>query len=167
MRKNGIDALQVKINHEGDARMVTLTPALDREGTARLGVWGRDSTAGVGTLTYYDPQSGLFGALGHAITDSDTRRILPVRDGAVYPSSIVGITQGKQGNPGELRGMFSTSGMTLGSIRTNTEFGVYGQFGKAPEGSLYPEGLPVGAQSSVYEGEAQLLASIDGDGVPD
>ena len=68
------------------------------------GAWVRDSTAGIGTLSFYDPESGAFGALGHAITDVDTGIVLPVGYGGIYESSVVDISKGKSGEPGELLG---------------------------------------------------------------
>lgn len=164
MRNTGAPML-LKIKNDNGQKTLAVTPVVDREGIPRLGIWGRDSTAGVGTLTYVDPAANAFGALGHAITDADTRKILPVRDGGLYPSSIVGVSPGRQGKPGELQGMFSTDDELLGVIQINTEYGVYGEYQGANAGSLYPEGLPVALRSAVYEGAAQILSSIDGNGV--
>lgn len=91
------------------------------------GVWVRDSTAGVGTLTYYDPATGAYGALGHAITDSDTGSLLPVREGALMQAEIVDVRRGQRGAPGELRGSFLREQVTLGTVQVNTALGIYGQ----------------------------------------
>ena len=143
---------------------VDVTPAIDpRDGAYRLGVWVRSSTAGVGTLTYYDPVSGGYGALGHAITDVDTGVIFPVGAGAVYENEVVHVTRGEESAPGELTGEFFEKEIVLGEIEKNTGFGV---FGKAPAqmaaGGLYPEGLPVARRSEVRTGSAQLLSCVEG-----
>lgn len=165
VEEGGAKPLSVVIKRDDEQRTLTITPALDSNGSPRLGIWGRDSTAGVGTLTYFDPSDRKFGALGHAITDSDTGRILNVRDGAVYLSDIIGIVRGKQGQPGELRGIFSTDGDSLGRIRKNSDFGIYGLTSKQMDSFLYPGGLPIAAQNMVKEGPAQILTTLDGDGV--
>jgi len=149
----------------GDRELtIEATPAADpRDGEYRLGVWVRESTAGVGTLTYYDPESGEYGALGHAITDVDTGVMFPVGEGAVYENEVVRITRGAENAPGELTGGFFEEEVVLGGIEKNTGFGV---FGSAPEemaqGGLYPEGLPVGRRDEVHTGSAQILSCVDG-----
>ncbi len=155
----------MRISRDGEEMVVSVQPEKDQRGTYRLGVWARDSTAGVGTLTFVDPQNQTFGALGHAITDSDTGRLLPVRDGSVFSSSIVGIQRGQQGQPGELRGIFSTDTPVLGSIEKNTDFGIYGKVSDGFAQSLYPEGLPIATQAMVTEGPAQILSMLDDEGV--
>lgn len=163
--KNGSIPMSVLIKREGQERSLVVKPAIDRDGVARLGVWGRESTAGVGTLTYFDPTENRFGALGHAITDSDTGRLLTVRDGFVYPSTIVGVVRGQQGKPGELRGIFSTDSSAIGQIRENSEFGIYGLTRRQLDNTLYPGGLPIATQSMIKPGPAQLLTTLDDSGV--
>lgn len=152
----------------GDQEMtIEATPAKDpRDGEYRLGVWVRESTAGVGTLTYYDPGSGEYGALGHAVTDVDTGVAFPVGEGAVYENEVVHITRGKENVPGELTGAFFDEGIVLGEIEKNTGFGVFGSApGTLAEGGLYPEGIPVGRRDEVHTGSAQILSCVDGGAV--
>ena len=142
-------------------------PEIDpRDGAYRLGVWVRESTAGVGTLTYYDPETGGYGALGHPITDVDTGILFPVGEGAVYRNTVVGITPGKEGAPGELTGEFFEEETILGEIGRNTEVGIFGRGGEElGQGGLYPDGLPVATRSEVREGPAQLLTTVAGSAV--
>lgn len=158
------ETVRLGVLRDGKALNVDVTPAADpRDGAYRLGVWVRESTAGVGTLTYYDPATGGYGALGHAITDVDTGVIFPVGAGAVYENEVVHVTRGEEDAPGELTGAFFEKEIVLGEIDRNTGFGV---FGTAPmemaEGGLYPQGLPVGRREEVHTGSAQILSCVEG-----
>lgn len=143
-----------------------VTPAKDeRDGRYRLGAWVRDSTAGVGTLTFYDPQSGAFGALGHAITDIDTGVVMPVGEGEIYANRVVDVTPSRNGAPGELTGDFLGETEALGSVSRNCEYGIFGRAAQPLENALYPEGLPVAARRQIHTGAATLLTTVDGEGV--
>ena len=160
-------AVTLGVLRDGEAMDIDVAPAEDpRDGAYRLGVWVRESTAGVGTLTYYDPDSGEYGALGHAITDVDTGVAFPVGEGAVFENAIVRINRGAENAPGELTGKFFETEIELGGIERNTEFGVFGSAdGEIADGSLYPEGLPVGWRDEIHTGAAQILSTIDAENV--
>ena len=96
------------------------------DGSYKLGLWIRDSTAGVGTLTFYDKKSGKFAALGHPITDVDTGTVLKVGKGNIINSTIISIKKGLKGNPGEVRGIFVNEEKPVGDIEKNTICGIYG-----------------------------------------
>ena len=130
-----------------------------------MGAWVRDSTAGVGTLSYYDPESKTYGALGHAINDGDTGKLLPVRLGSLMRAEIVDVRRGQKGTPGELRGSFLRNQQMLGTIEQNTELGIYGVMKSDIVNPLYPDGVPVGYQESVKPGPATILSTIDGNGI--
>lgn len=134
------------------------------DGRRKLGVWVRDSTAGVGTLTYIDPVNQAYGALGHAIVDADTGRLLAAREGAILHASIVGVTKGQSGKAGELKGNFLKAGEQIGSLMENCEYGIYGVVDDMPENLLYPQGLRAGARSAVHTGAASIIATVDADG---
>ena len=134
------------------------------DGRRMLGVWVRDSTAGVGTLTYIDPANQAYGALGHAIVDADTGRLLAAREGAILHASIVGVTKGQSGKAGELKGNFLKAGEQIGSLMENCEYGIYGVLDDMPENLLYPQGLRAGARSAVHTGAASIIATVDADG---
>lgn len=134
------------------------------DGRRKLGVWVRDSTAGVGTLTYIDPANQAYGALGHAIVDADTGRLLAAREGAILHASIVGVTKGQSGKAGELKGNFLKAGEQIGSLMENCEYGIYGVLDDMPENLLYPQGLRAGARSAVHTGAASIIATVDTDG---
>ena len=166
-RLNALDSDTASLCVLRAGRRMTLqaqTPADASDGRRRLGVWVRDSTAGVGTLSYVDPQSGVYGALGHAIVDADTGETLTVQDGALMRATVVGITRGGSGRAGELRGSFLKEGEQIGTLMVNGAYGIYGRMEGAPEGLLYPQGLPVGSRSAVHPGAASILSTVDGQG---
>lgn len=155
--------LSLVIDREGRERTVMVTPRFDQSaGSWRLGLWVRDSTAGVGTLTYYDPQNGAYGALGHAITDTDTGSILPVRQGGLMQAEIVDVRKGQRGTPGELRGSFLREQVRLGNVKKNNVFGIFGALDASWQNPLYPEGLPVGDRDQVHTGAASILSTVSG-----
>ena len=143
---------------DGVQHTTTLTPVTDRDtGAWRAGVWVRDSSAGIGTLTFTDPARGTFAGLGHAVSDSDTGAELTLLSGEIVPVSILAVQKGTAGVPGELKGEFS--GVALGAVRANDTTGVYGTLtGAAPGG----EAMPVANCQEVEVGEAEILTTLSG-----
>lgn len=127
-----------------------------------MGLWVRESTAGIGTLTFYDPETKYFGALGHGITDIDTGTLMPVGSGEVLESRILAIKKGKQGSPGELKGVFIEDKNKLGSIKTNCDYGIYGKFNEQAVSKISQKLYPVAVRSQIKEGAATILSNIDG-----
>jgi len=141
----------------------SVTPLRSAEDTQyRIGVWVRDSSAGIGTLTFIDPESKVYGALGHGISDIDTGSLLQVGSGQLMRSSIKGIKKGVKGTPGELEGDFLSKNQVIGDIELNCDFGVYGRLS---EDFHDPKGRPVsiGSHSLVHVGKASILACIRDD----
>ena len=158
--------LNIEFLRDGAAMTTTMVPKLDATtGTARMGAWVRDSTAGVGTLSFYDPDTGKYAALGHAITDGDTGQVLTVGEGQILRASIVGVQKGQKGTPGELKGSFLREAEVIGDINRNSILGIYGEMDEAASNDLYPDGLPIGLRSGVHTGKAQILSSVDGTGI--
>ncbi len=126
-----------------------------------IGLWVRDSTAGIGTLTFYDPDTGSFGALGHGITDIDTGLLMPVNSGEVLESNIIAVKKGEQGTPGELKGIFLENKPPMGHIYKNDECGIYG---KVHDGyRVFRQRLyPIGIRGQVKVGPATILSNIEG-----
>lgn len=131
----------------------------------KVGAWIRDSTAGVGTLTFYCPSNNSYGALGHPITDVDTGVMLTVDSGRIVPSKIISVQPGVRGKPGELRGLFIDSEIELGNIEKNTVCGIYGKALKKLENNVYDKPIPVGLRSQVKVGPAKILTTINGSDV--
>ncbi|KPU28380.1 hypothetical protein TR13x_01815 [Caloranaerobacter sp. TR13] len=156
------EIINVKIDRKGKifTTEVELVKSKD-EKQYKLGAWIRDKTAGIGTLTFFDPKTRIFGALGHGITDIDTGFLLPVENGQIMTARVSSIQQGKKGLPGELRGIFFESEDKIGEIEKNTKFGIYGVLNKDIRNNLYNEPLPVGLQGEVKEGKAYILTTIE------
>lgn len=129
-----------------------------------IGLWVRDSTAGIGTMTFYDPESRVFGALGHGITDIDTGLLMPVNSGEVLESNIIAIKKGEQGTPGELKGIFMENKAPMGNIYHNDECGIFGEMDEKYtdfKNRLYP----IGIRGQVKVGPASILSNIEGNQV--
>jgi stage IV sporulation protein B len=131
----------------------------------RMGIWVRDKTAGIGTLTFYDENSKIFGALGHGITDIDTGNLLNVEYGRIMNARISNIEQGRKGNPGEIKGIFYETENVLGEIVKNSPYGIYGIIGDEFFNTNRGKAIPIGFKEEVKEGKAYILSTIDGDKV--
>jgi len=142
---------------------IKVKPTLDSsDGKQKIGLWVRDSTAGVGTLTLYDDKTKKFAALGHPITDSDTGTILNVNSGVIVSSNIVSIKKGTRGSPGELRGIFINEDKIKGQIITNTECGIFGDGTKSLINDKFNKPMKIGLRSEIKVGKAQILTTING-----
>lgn len=159
---------RLTVQRDGKQISVSAVPVIGRDGGAKLGCWVRDSTVGIGTLSFIGAKGGETAALGHSVADADTGCILPVRSGELRLAAILGVTKGRSGVPGELRGTVPTDAPLVGSIVTNSELGVFGlldaENGARSLGEL-PEALPLAFPTEVHEGEAELLSEIDGEGM--
>lgn len=155
--------LELTLQSGDSTRTVTVTPCEDTEGAYRIGVLARDGMAGIGTLTYVDPETGEYGSLGHGICDSETGVLLPLRDGALIRSSVSSVQRGEAGEPGALQGEFSADG-TVGTVEDNTDSGI---FGTLTDASVYDslEAVPVATADEIHTGEAEILSNIEGDTV--
>ncbi len=150
----------------GETLTFTVTPETDlTDGVPRAGMWVRESTAGIGTLSFYVMSSLQYGALGHAVTDADTGERLLIKSGEIIHASIIGVALGEQGAPGEIRGTFNVLSKRLGSIERNTAYGVFGTLYEPLPNPMYPDGVPLAYPDEIQEGPAQLLTSVDTDGV--
>lgn len=138
---------------------VTAAPVSDST-TPKLGMWVRDSTAGIGTLTFYDPATSDFAALGHAICDPDTDSIMKLRKGNLLSCEILSVVKGEHGTPGELVGSFGSN--TLGTLKDNNKLGVYGKLTQQNIGSSNP--IRVATRFQIKEGAAEIIANVDGKG---
>ncbi|MBR5302807.1 MAG: SpoIVB peptidase [Clostridia bacterium] len=156
------DSVELSVLRAGRGiRLKAAVPVSAQDGRRRLGVWVRDSTAGVGTLSYIDPRTQAYGALGHAIVDGDTGDMLSVKDGAILTADVVGVQKGQPGRAGELKGSFLKDGRQIGSLSYNSIYGIYGTMQAPVQGLLYPDGLPAGQRSQVHEGKAAIISTVD------
>lgn len=116
----------LKVRRKEEVLKIKVTPVKAADGTYKLGIWTREDTQGIGTLTYIDEKNG-FGALGHGITDADTGILMEVKTGSIYEAQILDIVKGEAGKPGEVVGMIQLGNdKKLGEIFINTEQGIYG-----------------------------------------
>lgn len=140
-----------------------VTPIYCQEtGRYRVGLFVRDSTAGVGTMTFYHPESNSYGALGHIISDIDTCRPINLSKGKVVGAQIEGIRMGKKGQPGEKMGVFHRGEGIVGNITKNTNCGIFGKLTKAPENTYTKGTIPVAMANQVKEGPAYIYTVLHG-----
>ena len=158
------DTVKLKVQRKDRSLNIELTPVKSADdGYYKLGVWIKDKTAGIGTLTFYDPETKKFGALGHGITDAETGTILKVNEGELLNSKVESVKEGKVGTPGEIHGIFYEAEAPLGILSKNTEYGIFGTLYHDIEDSLYQTPLVVATQEQIEEGPAYILTTISGD----
>lgn len=149
------DAITFQVRRGEQVFETQVTPMYG-EGSFKTGMWVRDSAAGIGTLTFYDPATGVFAGLGHGICDMDTNGVMALRSGEPAPITLSGIVKGQADSPGQLRGYFSSE-ESLGTLLANRETGVYGTLHQAPAG----EAVETLTREEVATGPVQLLVSLD------
>jgi len=160
------EEVSMELQRKGVAYQTTLTPIYDNQDNQfHLGIWVRDSTVGVGTLTYYDPADQSFAALGHGICDIDTGTMLSIKDGSVVKSEIIDVVQGIKGKPGELRGSFAVENESIGDITKNINTGLYGIANDKMKDKQNAELIPIQHPENVHIGEAKILSTVDDEGV--
>lgn len=155
--------LEFAITRGGDQITAALTPVKsETDGSYKGGLWVRDSTAGIGTVTFYNPTTGAFGGLGHGICDVDTNELMPLGSGEIVPVTISGIVKGEKGRAGELHGYFN-SDLPIGNMQANSSVGVYGTL----NGSPVPEqsAVKVAMKQEIKTGPAEIYTTLD-DGPP-
>lgn len=153
--KRGENEIKAKIN-----------PVYDKnDKDFRLGLYIRDSAAGIGTMSFYDPQSYRYGALGHVISDMDTKKPIEIHNGTIVRSSVTSIEKGNNGSPGEKQASFSIKENQIGSITKNSPFGIFGKLDKDISNGLYDEPMSIALSHEVKEGPASILTVVDGEKV--
>lgn len=150
------DRVTLTVLRKGKKEEIMVEPDVTEEGR-KMGAYVRDSMAGIGTVTYYDPETGSFGALGHGVNDVDADILLPLEAGVVVSSSVAEIKKGKIGEPGELKGVFDVHNI-LGPVERNTELGIFGKMAEPLSG----EPLPVAQSTEIKIGPAFILSNIQG-----
>ncbi len=161
IENSGGKELDVTYTRSGERKTTSLTPAYSKEeGRYKTGVWVRDSGAGIGTVTYVLPKSGEFGGLGHGICDSESGELISMESGVITDVKIHSVKKGVSGTPGEIKGYFGKN--QCGSLKSNTDCGVFGKFTKVPQG--LGEAIAVGLRDEVKCGDAEILCTLDGGG---
>jgi len=147
------------LRDEKSLEVTTKAAQCSTDGAYKLGAWIRDSMAGIGTLTFVEPSTGIFGTLGHGINDVDTSVLMTLQSGAITPATIAGVVKGMDGRPGELRGAFSSE-TDLGTLFANTESGVFGRMTDLD--ARTSQAIPVAKPEEIHEGAATILANVKG-----
>ncbi len=156
------DTVTLQVIRNGKKIPLLLDPVKDVKGEYKLGVWVRDNTQGIGTLTFVD-QNGKYGALGHGISDVDTGELLHIDDGALYQAQIVGIQKGSSGSPGELSGLIHYEAeKIIGSIEKNCEQGIYGKLTDM-SGLSGLKKMEIAYKQELEIGPASVLCCVDGE----
>jgi len=151
--------LNISVKRGNTGFVAKVKPAQSRsENAYKAGLWVRDSTAGIGTVTFYDPANRVFGGLGHGICDVDTGEILPLMSGLAVKADITDITKGMRGRTGELEGKLED--YSIGSLLINKQTGVYGILNSQPIGTA----LPIAMSQQVHTGSATILVTLDSTG---
>ncbi len=154
----------VKLNIN-NSEEVSVRPIVSADGTPMIGLWVRDSTQGIGTVTYFRKADGAFGALGHPVNDIDTGELMQIKEGRIYPVEMDGIVKGEKGMAGELAGRNITDGEVLGFITKNCHAGVYGSLTSKGKKFLPQKTVPIALKERIHKGSASILSDIDGKGV--
>ncbi len=159
VEESGGKSLKFEIKRDAAVLTKTVSPVYsEADGKYKIGLWVRDSSAGIGTLTFYHPASNTVAGLGHAISDADTGEIIPLNYGELVGAEILDVTKGENGCPGELKGCFLSN--TIGEFTENCPTGVYGSVYDAK----YVSGgsLQIGYKQEIEKGKAQIYATVDG-----
>jgi stage IV sporulation protein B len=158
--------LNMVISRESGKFTTKLTPLKDKgEDMYKLGLYIRDSAAGIGTMTFMDPRSKKYGALGHVISDMDTKKPIVVDDGQIVRSTVTSIEKGSNGDPGEKLARFSSDREIVGNINKNSPFGIFGKLNKELKNGIMDEPIPIALSSQVKEGPAKILTVVNNDKV--
>lgn len=161
LAENGEARATMSVKRGAKTMTVPVTPEKGEDGGYRLGAWIRDSMAGIGTMTFYDPDSGVFGALGHGVTDVDTGRLMPLESGSIMDATVKAVKRGEAGSPGELRGEFDLT-RDSGRLFANTECGLFGTIEGETNAIGAQKAVPVAHRGEVHTGKASILANCGG-----
>ena len=153
--------ISIKYIHQQETKECSITPVKTNNSQYKIGLWVRDSAAGVGTVTFYDPNSKTFGALGHGITDIDTNELINIASGEFITTKILNITKGESGNPGKIQGTIENQN-NIGTIGKNTRYGIYGKVDNLASLNIdTSKEAEVALREEIQLGKAKILCSLD------
>lgn len=156
----GATPISITVRRGNDLQNLTVSPVKSSmDNDYHLGLWVRDSSAGIGTMTFFDPNNGCFAGLGHAICDVDTGQIMPLSQGEIVEASIIGVQAGSAGSPGQLQGAF-VADSPVGQLYQNSYNGVYGKLSSLPP---YSQTIPMAQSQEVKEGPVQIMTTVEGE----
>ena len=155
------ESIEITYISDNEEEVANMSPVKTGENEYKLGLWVRDAAAGVGTLTFYEPSTGEFGALGHGINDVDTYQLIDIANGELVTTNIIDIVKGEDGTPGEIRGVID-GGSTIGSIYKNTNYGVYGKVIDTSRLNLSKNNeIEVANRSEITTGKAEMMCELE------
>ena len=158
--------LKIIVTRENGKIETELMPQKEKgEENFKLGLYIRDSAAGIGTMTFYHPESKKYGALGHVISDMDTKKPIIVDDGQIVKSTVTSIEKGSNGNPGEKLARFSSDKEVIGNIKRNSPYGIFGELNRDMKNGVVDEPMPIALSHQVKEGPAKILTVVEDDEV--
>ena len=162
IENSGGNPMTLLLERDGRQKTVCVTPVFSAADNAyKIGIWVRDSIQGIGTLTFFDPKTKRFGALGHGVYDVDTGQLMTIREGALAKAELTEIIKGEKGEAGELIGTVDLQ-TKIARVEQNTEAGIFGSIGSALfEGMA----LQVAKLEEIRKGDAVILSDLEGDGV--
>ncbi len=155
------NVINIKYVHEQKTLECSIKPVETAQKEYKLGLWVRDSAAGVGTVTFYDPDSKSFGALGHGITDIDTEQLIDIASGEFVTTKILNIVKGESGNPGRIQGTVDNQ-KNIGVIYKNTKFGIYGKVDNASSLNIdMSKKMDLALRDEIKTGKATIMCSLE------
>lgn len=158
----GVRNYDFKIERAGKLMNVTVTPVqIYNSDEIKFGFWARDDIAGIGTVTFVDPDTGKFSAIGHGISDSDTGTLIDIETGTISKANITSIKLGKKGEPGEIIGYILKNETSLGTVENNTDFGIYGKINEKSMGYFSKDLIQVGKKEEIKLGPAKIYSCVN------
>ena len=164
VNKSQGENINIKYIRNEDTITTSIKPVKTQENEYKIGLWVRDGAIGVGTISYYEPSTKYFAALGHPIIDTDTGEIVSIKEGELVNASVISIKKGEGGNPGEIKGSLK-SDEKIGQISTNTKFGIYGTLDNLSSLNIDKENkIKVALREEIKTGDAKVLLTLE-DGI--
>lgn len=161
INKSKGEEVKVKYIHEEETKECSMIPVETINNEYKLGLWVRDSAAGVGTVTFYEPSTKTFGALGHGITDIDTNDLINISSGDFITTRILNITRGEKGIPGKIQGTIENQ-KNIGKISKNSKFGIYGKVDNLSSLNINSsKEMEIASRDEIKTGKATILCSLD------
>ena len=161
-KDNGVKDYSFTVEREGKILNFNITPAKTLgSDEIKFGFWGREGIAGIGTITFVDPKTGKFSAIGHGISDSETKTLVDIDSGTISRANITNIKLGKKGDPGEIIGYIMHDGNALGTVENNTNFGIYGSINQESMGFFSSNLMEVGKKEEIRIGPAEIYSCVN------
>lgn len=153
--------IEIKYIHGNKTLECSITPIQTSKQEYKLGLWVRDSAAGVGTVTFYEPSTGYFGALGHGITDIDTEKLIDISSGEFVTTKILNVIKGESGSPGKIQGTVENQ-KNIGTIYKNTKFGIYGKIENLNSINIDTSNeIELALRDEIQIGKAKIICSLE------